>query len=111
MRAIRLSLSSAASTVPIPMDQYLDPFNVGLSVDLSAGASLTYTVEHTFQNVYDPAFDPATAVWYPNTGLSAKTASTDGNYSFPVSAIRLRVSVYASGTATLNVLQAGIAGN
>lgn len=108
MRPIRVSVGSATTSAVIPMDQYISPFNVGLSVNLSAGAGLTYTVEHTFDDVYSPTFDPATAKWYSHATLASKTSSADGNYAYPVSAIRLNVTPYTSGTATLNVLQAGI---
>jgi hypothetical protein len=108
MRPIRLTVGSAAASQVIPMDQYISPFNVGLSVNLSAGANLTYTVEHTFDDVFAPTFDPSTAKWYSHATLASQTASGTGNYAYPVSAIRLNVTPYTSGTATLNVLQAGI---
>jgi hypothetical protein len=92
------------------MDHYQGPFNVGIGVALSAGASLTYTVEHTFDDVFAAGFDPSTAVWYANSGLSGKTTTLDGNYAFPVMAIRLRVSTYSSGSATMTVIQAGMPG-
>lgn len=111
MRPVRVSVSAAANSQPIPLDQYISPFNVGWSVDLSLGASLTYRIQHTFEDVFAPGWSPATAVWYDNSafaGPTNKSVSYDGNYAFPVSAIRLVVATYTSGTATLNVLQAGI---
>jgi len=103
-----VTVGAQAVSAPIPMDQYISPFNVGFSVNLSTGATLTYTVEHTFDDVFSPTFNPATAQWFPNSVVAAKTASLDGNYAFPVSAIRLNVTAYTDGSATLNVLQAGI---
>lgn len=110
MRAIVKSLGAAGVTDPIPMDTFRQPFNVGMAVVLAPGSTLTYTVEHTFDDVFAPTFNPATATWFPNTSLSAKTASLDGNYAFPVSAIRLNVTAFTSGTATLTVIQAGMPG-
>lgn len=110
MRPVRYTVSSATSGAVIPMDQYLGPFNVGIGVAVSAGASLTYTVEHTFDDVFSPTFSAASATWFPNSGLTDKTASADGNYAFTITAMRLRVSAWASGTATLNVLQSGAVG-
>lgn len=107
MRRISVTVSALGASSPIPMDQRNDPFNVGVGVVLSAGASLTYTVQHTFDDVFSPTFDPATAAWFSNSSLVTKTASSDGNYAFPVTAIRLNVTVYASGSATMTVLQAG----
>lgn len=109
MRPIRVSVSSAAASNVLPMDQYISPFNLGLGVSLSAGASLTYTVQHTFDDVWSPDFDPATANWFSHATMVNKTTSFDGNYAYPVTAIRLNVVSHSSGTATLTVVQAGIA--
>lgn len=110
MRPIRVTVGSQAASSVIPLDTYKDPFNVSIGVALSAGATLTYSVQHTFDDVNDPAFDPTTATWFSNSGLSAKTTSLDGNYAFPVTAIRLNVSAYTSGTAQMTVIQAGMPG-
>ena len=110
MRPIRVSVGSQTTSAPIPMDTYQNPFNVGVSVNLSAGASLTYTVQHTFDDINAPGFSAATATWFPHATLAAKTASSDGNYAYPVTAIRLNVTAFTSGTATMNVIQAGIPG-
>ena len=110
MRPVRLSVGAQADSAVIPMDIYQDPFNVSIGVVLSAGASLTYSVQHTFDDVFAKDFNPATATWFTNSGLSAKTTSLDGNYTLPVTGIRLSVTVYASGTATMTVIQAGMPG-
>lgn len=107
MRPIRKTVSAAAVSAPIPLDHYISPFNVGLGVSFSAGAAMTYSVEHTFDDIWKADFDPATATWYLNSGLTAKTASLDGNYLFPVTAVRLNVTAHTSGSATLTVIQAG----
>jgi hypothetical protein len=83
---------------------------VGLGIALAPGATLTYTVEHTFDDVYAPGFNPALATWYPNTTLTAQTTSKDGNYAFPVTAVRLNVTAFTSGSAVFTVIQAGMAG-
>jgi hypothetical protein len=110
MRPIRVTVGAVASSAPIPLDHYRGPFNVGIGVVLSSGANLTYTVEHTFDDVWAPGFDPATAAWFANTNLTAQTTSRDGNYAFPITAIRLRVSARSAGSATMTVIQAGVPG-
>lgn len=110
MRPIRVTVGSATSSAPIPLDTYRGPFNVGIGVVLSAGANLTYTVEHTFDNVFASGFDPDTATWFPNSGFTNQTTSRDGNYAFPIMAVRLRVSAWVGGTATMTVIQAGVPG-
>lgn len=111
MRPIRVTVGSAASSPPVVLDTYRDPFNVSIGVVLSAGATLTYTVEHTFDDVFANNFDANTATWFANSGLAAKTTSLDGNYAFPVMAVRLRVTSYTGGTATMTVIQAGLRGS
>lgn len=108
MRPIRVSVGSATTSAVIPLDQYISPFNVSVGVTLSAGASLTYKVQYTFDDVFSPTFNPSTATWFDHATITGKTASFDGNFSMPVSGIRLNVTPYTSGTATMNVLQAGL---
>jgi len=40
-------------------------------------------------------------------GMSGLTASADGNYAYPPTACRLKISAYTSGQATLDVIQVG----
>jgi hypothetical protein len=108
MRPIRVTVGSATTSQVIPLDQYISPFNVSLGVALSAGANLTFSVQYTFDDVFDPAFNPATATWFTHATLTARTASSDGNLAFPVTGIRLNVTPYTSGTATMTVVQAGL---
>ena len=108
MRPIRIPVSSATTSSVVPLDQYISPENVSIGVTLSAGASLTYKVQYTYDDVFASTFSPATATWFDHATLTGKTASSDGNFAFPVVAVRLNVTPYTSGTATLNVLQAGL---
>ena len=108
MRPIRVTVGSATTSAVIPLDQYISPFNVGVAVTLSAGAGLTYKVQYTLDDVFASTFSAATATWFDHATITGKTASFDGNFSFPVSGIRLNVTPWTSGTATLNVLQAGL---
>lgn len=109
MRPIRVTVSGVAASNTIPLDQYISPFNLGLGVSLTPGASLTYTVQHTFDDIWAKNFDPATANWFSHATMVNKTTSFDGNYAYPVTAIRLNVTVHSGGSATMTVVQAGIA--
>lgn len=109
MRPIRVMVGSATTSAVIPLDQYISPFNVSIGVTLSAGAGLTYKVQHTFDDVFDPSFNPATAAWFDHASVTGKTANADGNYAFPIKGLRLNVTAYTTGNATLTVLQAGTA--
>lgn len=102
MRPISVTVSGAGVSSPIPMDYTANQFSVGVGCKISATA--TYTVEHTFDDVYATTFNPSTATWWPNSGLTAKTANADGNYAFPVRAVRLNVAS-STGTVTMTVIQ------
>jgi len=110
MRPVVVRLTASGSSTVIPLDHYKQPFNVGVGVVLSAGATMTYTVEHTFDDPFDSGFSASSATWFSNSGLSSKTASSDGNYAYPVRAVRLTTNSYTSGTATMTVIQAGMPG-
>lgn len=106
MRAVRQTLSAGGAELgpPIPIDQYLNPTNIGLGVVIDATA--TYTVEHTFDDVFDEAFNPVTATWFPHPTLAALSANADGNLAFPPSAVRINIAAN-TGSVFFNVLQAG----
>ena len=103
MKAQSISVGSAAASAWIPVDHGKNPFNIGFGVTIST-AVLTYKVQHTFDNVQDST---VTAVAFDHPDVTGKTVNTDGNYAFPVRAVRLNVTAYTSGTAVLTLIQAG----
>lgn len=103
MRAQSISVGSAAASAWIPVDTNKNPFNIGFGVTIST-AVLTYKVQHTFDNVQDST---VTAVAFDHPDVTGETTNQDGNYAFPVRAIRLNVTAYTSGTAVLTLIQAG----
>lgn len=105
-RPIRKTLSAAGVTPPVPMDTYQDSAT-SVAVVLAAGSVLTYTVEHTYDDVFVEGFDPATATWFPNADLATETANGQTNYVTPVTAIRLNVTAYTQGSATITIIQSG----
>lgn len=105
MRPIVVTVSSATSSNVIPMDWNQNPFSVGFGVVVSG--TLTYTVQYTFDNVFADGFTPAGATWYDHPVVAAQTASNVGNFAFPVRGVRLTVSSYSSGSATLTLIQSG----
>ena len=105
MRPIRVIKTGTGTTNAIPLDCYISPFNIGFGVEVSAGATVNYKVQHTFDNVEDSSI---TAVWFDHPTITGQTANADGNYAFPVAAVRLNASAN-DGTLTFVVIQAGIA--
>ena len=100
MRPQVISKAASGTTAWIPVDYKQSPFNVGMGLVISG--TLTADVEHTFDDPYDSTITPTA---FKNSTLVSKTSSADGNYAFPVRAIRLNVTAYTSGTATLTILQ------
>lgn len=101
MRPQVITQSSAGTTAWIPLDYKQSPFNVGFGVTIGGG-TLTYSVEHTFDDVYDSTVTP---VAFAHSTVAAQTTNKDGNYAFPVRAVRLNVTAWTSGTATFTILQ------
>lgn len=102
MRPIRVSQTGVGTSQVVPLDYRVSPTNVAIGCILSGTA--TYTIEHTFDDVFSPTFNPATATWLPNAGLTAKTASADGNYVVPPTAVRINIAS-GTGTVTMVVIQ------
>lgn len=109
MRPVRQTLSASGVTAPVPLDHYISPFNVSLGCIVSNGATVNYKVQHTFDDVFAVGFDPSTATWFDHADITGETASVDGNYAFPVIAVRLNASTLSGGNITFVVTQAGVA--
>jgi hypothetical protein len=92
-------------TAPIPLDQYISPFNVSLAI-VPAGTA-TYSVQYTFDNPFAADFTAAAATWFSHPDLTSESGNNDGNFAFPVRATRLNVSA-ADDDVTFYVTQAGI---
>jgi len=101
MKLQTVSQTGAGSTAPIVMDTNKNPFNVGFGV-VKTG-TVDFTVQHTFDNPFGTI-----TTWFNHPTVAAQIANADGNYAFPVTAIRLTMNS-GDGTATLKLLQAGVA--
>jgi hypothetical protein len=100
MKVVSVSKTGTGSSSSIIMNTEITPFNVGFGVVVSG--TVNYTVQHSFD---DPAGTIST--WFSHPTVASQAANADGNYAFPVTAIKLLVNS-GSGTATLNLIQAGI---
>lgn len=112
MRPVKVTVATTGVSNPIPMDHYIGPFNVGFGVEATQ-TTTSVTVQHTFDNVFAKDYNPATGVWYNNADVASNTTGNiDGNYAFPVTAIRLNVGTNTSGNpVSLTVVQAGRTGD
>jgi len=88
------------------VDINITPVNVAFGVTLSPGANLQYTVEHTYHDLWSPGYSIDDVQWFPF--LTNQTANADGYYGYPISGLRINITSWTSGSATIKVLQAGI---
>lgn len=95
--------ASVQTTAPIPLNWRNPDFKVSVAVDTD-GSTTTATVQHTFDDVNDPDVTP---VWFDHADIAAVTAKNDGNYAYPVRAVRLSIGATGTDTWTFWVLQAG----
>ena len=86
-------------------DIHRNPFNIGFGVEVTG--TVTYTVEHTFfKDLYTETPVPAGSI-FPHATIANQTASQDGNYAFPVMAVRVNVTA-GTGSIKVTFIQAGI---
>ena len=104
MRPVVVSKTGTGSSAVIPLDPYQNPFNVGIGVVVSG--TVNYTIQHTFDNVQGSSVTPT---WFSHASLVNLTANADGNYAFPVTAVKILVNSGA-GSATATIVQAGMPG-
>lgn len=100
MKVQSVSKTGVGSSSALVMNTNVSPFNVGFGVVVTG--TVNYTVQHTFD---DPAIGFTT--WFSHPTVASLAANADGNYAFPVTGIKVLVNS-GSGTATLNLVQAGI---
>lgn len=106
MRPVRVTVSSAAASAPIPLNPLIGQFNVGLGATVNSG-TLTYQVQYTYDDVFSPSFVASSATWFTHSTITGKTANFDGVITTPCTAVRLNVTAYTSGSVTLTVIQSG----
>lgn len=99
MRPQVISITGTGTTEWIPLDYKQSPFNV--SVAAVVNGTVTYDIEHTFDEIFNTTVTPTA---FKHASITAQTANKDGNYAFPVRAIRVN-NTAGTGTTTLTILQ------
>lgn len=102
MRQTRVTVASVSSSAPIIVNYHEVGFGIGFGLVISGTG--TYKIEHTFDDLQDASITPT---WFTHSVVSAANASTDGNYAFPIYALRLTCTAYTSGSGILTVRQGG----
>lgn len=103
MRPVSITVSSATTSGVIVPDYRAQNFQVTVSV-IVAGTN-TSKVQYTTDDVFATTFDPTTANWFDVATLNLLTASAIGYINFPVTGIRLNVTAYTNGSATIKVIE------
>jgi len=98
-RPIVKALVGTGTGAWLPVDRH----NFVTSLAVVVNGTTNYTVQHTLDDVLNSAVTPTA---FDHDTLIAQTTSQDGNYAFPISAIRV-VNNSGSGTTTITILQAG----
>lgn len=93
--------NSSFQIIDMSTPPYFTPsanYTLGLIATVSSGGSLTYTVQVTG----DPK--PSTnGNWNAHDVLTGLTSSANSNIAYPVTAIRLNVTNYVSGSVNLGI--------
>jgi len=97
------AVTSATTSEVLKLNQRERNFKASQAVTLAGGSTLTYSVEHTFDDLEDSSITP---VWFADSILAALTANGEAGLDFPVTAVRLNVTAFTTGSATLTVVQA-----
>lgn len=100
---VTVGTTGVGASAPIPLDQYLDPFNV--SIGCTVTGTISYTVQYTFGAVFG---GPGPFTWTAHPDITAQTGTSDGTFISPVTAARVLTNS-GTGTVTAVFLQAGAA--
>lgn len=107
MRRIFATVTGINVSKPLITDHYISPFNIGFGVVVTG--TVTYSVQHTFDDVFSPTYVPASGNWFNHPTVVAVSTTQDGNYAFPVTAVRLNITA-GTGSITGTFVQAGVVG-
>jgi len=94
------TVDSQTTSPWIPLDDNQAAFNVSVAVAVTG--VLTYTVQFTLDNIQDPSITP---VAFDVSSLTSKTSNASTSLRSSVKAVRLNVTSYTSGSATIGVRQ------
>lgn len=101
--AMTVDTVGVGASLPVPIDRYLNPVNVAVTVAITG--TLNATAQFTNDDVYGGA--PGPFVWFGIGGLTGITATSATNLVGPVTAVRLLTNS-GTGTAAFSVDQSGM---
>lgn len=101
--AMTVDTVGVGASLPVPLDRYLNPVNVAVTVEITG--TVNATGQFTTDDVFGGAPGPFT--WFAIGGLSAITATAAANLVGPATAVRLLTNS-GTGTAAFSVVQSGM---
>ncbi len=104
-RPTSVTVGSQTASAWIPVDYRQSGFNLGIQVDVSAGANLTWGVQMTADDIFNSSVTPTAITLASGTGLDTGTGDEYGALTTPCRAVRLNVSAWVGGSATMTVIQ------
>ena len=102
MIPVTLTQAGTGASRPFQCSYWAVPLNLGFGCVITSG-SATYSVQHTFDDIQNPDIE---LTWFNHSTVIGLQANQDGNYAFPVTAVRLNVT-NGSGTVAMTIVQAG----
>ena len=103
-------IASVSASAPMVLDPRGSMPMIGLQLVVSG--TNTSTVQVTADDVFDPAYVAASGNWFsiPAVAFVGATASQMGIANGPYTAVRLNMTAWTSGAATLRVNQTSAPG-
>lgn len=95
----------------VPQDWYVNPFNVGIEVEITSG-TVNYSHQQTGTSVFQTPLVLA-PTWFdgPDSGVVAKAASAVGVSTRPCTAMRLKINSGTAGAVvSMKLVSAGTTG-
>jgi len=95
------ALSSIAAGTTLPVNQYANNFNLGLTIEVVSGTN-TSKVQYTTDNIYDSTVTPQ---WVDCAApLTGANATVSASHTIPCTAGGLNMTAGTSGSAFLRVV-------
>jgi hypothetical protein len=105
MTPISVSKTGTGRSAVIAVDNFTNPFNVGLFTTLSGSA--TYNIEISPDDPMDAGYVASSATWIAAPNFSGLSAAAVNQLLVPCKAVSINITAN-TGTVTLYVLQAGL---
>ena len=105
MTPISVSQTGTGRSAVIAVDNFTNPFNIGLYASLTGSA--TYNVEISPDDPMDAGYVASSATWFAAPNFSTLSAASSGQLVVPCKAVSINITAN-TGTVSLKIMQAGL---